>query len=396
MKNRKDKRNGHNPYGTGAVLGENVGFTHVLHETLKNGTKDIINQAQRYRNNTTASMTGFVAESDHCATFNARKALERSPVRAVREANGHHGDYRIVKIDPFSKEETILREGEVKYYKTAEATEQAMRGYGDKQLVGPSDQVGEIVETANRKASKNHATGRESRIKVAQEHEEVARHVSDSISDGKTRSTPRTREEMEKIAKRAKKGDISEADILPPPEEGIKKAGLSGIKAGCKIGLIFNLPISSVKNFRAYRKGEKDVTEALVDTGLETLKGTLDCAAKGGAASAATAGSIYLAEKASNQLIKRALNSSLPAGFAIASIEIGKKGLKYLNGEADLGEFLEESGKVTVTSAGSMALAEAGAFIGTIVCPGIGTVVGGIIGGIGGSLGIDYLLKKIF
>ncbi len=179
-----------------AVIGENVGFSHNLHQTIQSGIRDIVGRAKNYQNNSLPSRTGFVAEADHCATFNVRNALKRSSVRAIREPNGTHGDYKIVDGN------RIIREGEIKYYNTPEQTENAMRGYGDRQLVGPADQVEDIRKIARQKAAKNRAIDKPSRQQVAREHEAVAENVSDCITDEKTKSTPRTYKEMRKLTKK--------------------------------------------------------------------------------------------------------------------------------------------------------------------------------------------------
>lgn len=164
--NKKQDRN-EQVIATGAVLGENVHFQKTLQGTIDAGLEDIKAQARRYQDNPLHSRTGYVAESDHCATFNTRKALERDATRAVRETNGNHGDYKIVKGDK------VLVEGEVKYHGSAEKTETAMRGYDDRQLVGPLDQIDEIKDIARRKSVKGNASPKASRQELGKQHEAV-------------------------------------------------------------------------------------------------------------------------------------------------------------------------------------------------------------------------------
>jgi len=142
---------------TGVVIGEHVNFQKTLTKTINEGVDDIVNQARRYKDNPLNSRTGYVAEADHCATFNARKALERDNIRAVRQPNGNHGDFKIVDG------EKILHEGEVKYYGSAKATGNAMRKYDDQQLVGPAEQIKEIKVIAKKQSAKGKASSKESR-----------------------------------------------------------------------------------------------------------------------------------------------------------------------------------------------------------------------------------------
>ena len=367
---------------SGAVLGECVTFSKTLNKTLDQGVGDILEQAERYKNNPAASQAGFVAEADHCATFNARKALERDGTRAVRQPNGNHGDYKIVKGDK------VLVEGEVKYHATAEKTETAMRGYGDQQLVGPADQADEIQKIAERKAATNGASDKPARQQVAREHEKVAENAGNSITDGKTKSTPRTRKEAEKIADDASKGKLDHDTVLPPMGESLKLAAKSGAKSGAIGGAVFGGGVSILSNTKAYLDGDKDGAEALVDVSVDVAKSAGDGALKGATSSAATAAAKHAATKVASPMAKTLLRSSAPAAIAIGLVETAKHGVDLARGEIDGEEFAEAAAKTAATTAGGWAGAELGATLGAPLGP-AGILIGMIGGGVLGALGAE-------
>jgi hypothetical protein len=372
---------------TGANIGENVQFCNALQKTLDKGAADVADQAKRYANNPPASQAGFVAEADHCATFNARKALGRSNVRAVREPNGNHGDFKIVKG------RKVLVKGEMKYHATAEKTENAMRGYGDRQLVGPADQIDDIKDIAARKAAKNGASGNPIRRDVGREHEAVGKNAKDCIADGKTTSTPRTSKEAKRIAKDASKGKHSPQSTLPPLGESVKTAAKSGAKAGAVWGAAIPGVFSGVDNAQAFLDGQKDAPEALADFTVDVAKSATDGAAKGAAGSAATATATHLAGKVASPLAKRLLRSSGPAAAAIGVVETAKHAIDWGTGEIDGEEFAEKTVQTAATTAGGWGGAQAGAMLGGAVGGPPGAIVGAVVGGIFAAFGISSLFE---
>ena len=135
------------------IDGINIGnvkiFSNRIDNAINTAKKDIVDQAKRYKNNTFSSQTGFVAESTHIGSFNIDSAFKRSSLKAVKEKNGFHGDYKILDKDK------VIAKGEFKHYNNAKQTENAMRGYLDRELVGPKDQIEDVKKIAKRKALKN-------------------------------------------------------------------------------------------------------------------------------------------------------------------------------------------------------------------------------------------------
>jgi hypothetical protein len=366
---------------TGAVLGENVHFNETLQKTLDEGVADIIGQAKGYRNNTPASQAGYVAEADHGATFNARKALERDSTRAVREPNGTNGDYKIVKGD-----KTLVK-GEVKYHCTADKTETAMRGYGDRQRVGPADQMDEVTKIADQKAAKNASIPKENRQQVAREHQEVSQNAGDCITDGKTKSTPRTLDEARKRAKDATHDRITPRDTLPPLGESVKLAAKSGAKSGAIAGSVIAGTVSGFQNTKAWLNGEKDGEEALYDAAKDVSFAACDGGVKGAAGSVTTVVATRVAATASSSVAKTVLRSGAPAAIAIGAVEVGKSAFALASGDIDGEEFVEETKRTVAVSAGGWGGAKVGICVGSCFGP-AGAFVGGVVGGVAGALGV--------
>jgi hypothetical protein len=172
---------------------------------IKDAKENIISTAKNYKNNHLSSQAGFVAEDVHIGSFNIDSAIKRSSLKAVKEKNGYHGDYKILKGNK------IVQKGEFKHYNTAKQTENAMRGYGNRKLVGPKEQIEEIKKIARRKAISNKYT----RAHVEKEHQKVYKNVTDSIKQDGVSSVPKTNKEIRKITKKAQKGEVSTSDLLP-------------------------------------------------------------------------------------------------------------------------------------------------------------------------------------
>ena len=367
----------------GAVLGENLVFAKELDKTVAAAISDIEAQAKRYSNNSLSSTTGFVAESYHVGNYNIKSALSRKSLHAFREKNGNHGDYFIKDM----KTGKIIEQGEMKFYSTAEKTENAMRGYGDRKLVGPKEQLEDIKNIARRRELSNKNT----RPHVAKEHKTVGKNVADKIGNDRLSSDPKTLKEMKKLAKKAKKGNVKAIDAMPEMKEATVSALKSGALEGVKNGAIYGGGFSLVMNGIDVVKGEKDLKTALKDTSVDVVKSVADGAVKSAAASAAKTASLYVAEKTASNVAKTVLRSSAPVVVAVSAVEVGKHAVDLVKGEIDGEKFVEKSTKTVATTAAGYAGAEIGAAIGTAICPGIGTVIGGVVGGMAGSLGISTL-----
>jgi len=365
----------------GANIGNLVNYANRIDSTLNEVKKDILEQAKRYKNNSLPSQTGFVAESVHIGSFNLDSAIKRSSLKAVKEKNGFHGDYKVLKADK------VVAKGEFKHYNTAKQTENAMRGYNGRDLVGPKEQIEDIKKIAKQKALKN----RQTRPQVAKEHQEVYEKVTDSIKKDNVSSKPKTSKELKKITKKASKGKVDARDVLPDFKDSLKNSAISGAIDGAKVGAAIGGGISAISNIKDLADGKKSAKEALIDTSKDIAVSAIDSAVKNAAGSAAKTASIHLSKKVGNETAKKVLGSSAPIIVATTAIETGKDIIKYVNGDIDGKALAKNTVKNCATSAGGWAGAEAGATVGGMVGGPVGAVVGGVIGGIAGALGIGSL-----
>jgi len=357
-------------------------YTQEIDQALQNAKDDIIDQAQRYSNNTLASQAGFVAESVHVGSFNVDSAIKRSSLKAVKEKNGFHGDYKVLKGSK------VIAKGEFKHYNTPKQTENAMRGYDGRDLVGPSDQIEEIKKIAKTKAMKNKTT----RPQVSKEHQEVHKKATNAIKKENVSSKPKTLKEIKKITKKAaRKKVVQNQEILPDLTTSLKSSALSGALDGAKTGAVFGGSISTISNIKDVYDGKKSKSDALIDISKDITLNAIDSAVKNAAGSAAKTASLHIADKVASQTAKRVLGSAAPIVVATTAVEIGKDVYKYANGEID-GETLgKNAAKCTATSAGAWAGAETGAVVGAMVGGPVGAAIGGVIGGIGAAIGIGAL-----
>jgi hypothetical protein len=365
----------------GVNIGNVRNFSSNIDDAINTAKKNIIEQAKRYKNNTLSSQTGFVAEDVHIGSFNIDSAFKRSSLQAVKEKNGFHGDYKILNKNK------VVAKGEFKHYNNAQQTENAMRGYQDRELIGPKDQIEDIKKIAKRKALKNKTT----RPEVSKEHRQVQKNVKDSIKKEDVSSKPKTLKQQKKITKKAQKGHVDVSELLPDFKTTIKSSIKTGAIEGVKSGMVFGGITSIASNAKDVYDGKKNFKDAALDTTKEVAISTIDSAVKNAAGSAAKTASVYLAQKTANNAARRLLGSSAPTLIAMSSVDILKDTVECVNGNISKEELAKNSVKNVATSSGGWAGAEAGAMIGTMVGGHVGTVVGGVLGGIAGSLGISSL-----
>ena len=155
------------------------------------------------------------------------------------------------------------------------------------------------------------------------------------------------------------------------------QAGIQGAKFGAVIGG----SISLVTNIIAYKSSNKELSEAVVDTGMDTLK---SAGVGYGTAFTGTAIKSYMAQSA-NEVVRNLSKTALPAMIVSACLATSKSVASYAKGEIDESTLMQEMG-ISVTG---MLSSSAFATIGQIAIP--VPVLGGLIGGM-----IGYALTNTF
>lgn len=147
-------------------------------------------------------------------------------------------------------------------------------------------------------------------------------------------------------------------------------AGLEGLKFGAAIGG----SISAVNNIIAVYSGNKDFSEAILDTSKDTL-----IAGATGYATAAsgTAVKTYMAQS-SKEMIRGISKSNMPAMVVTACLSTGKSIKKYTVGEINEAELAQEIGLSVTGMMSSSMFAAIGQV--AIPIPVLGALIGGMVG----------------
>ncbi len=225
---------------------------------------------------------GFAAEETHVATFNFDAAIQDKPVRAMTPKSGASCSPDIVTTDgtlvgsKYGKNPVHTADAQsmdlykkllqdcpkgkpFEEYKKSKLQElgldpnlsngelQSMRAYGDQTALCPSDQITEIQENLRIRSAKD-------RITPGKEHfgavkDETADLVCDTVTsrDGAVSSKPLTKDNADKIAKKAQDGTVTAKDIglaieKVPYEYILKKSCKIGLRAAIAASTISILP----------------------------------------------------------------------------------------------------------------------------------------------------------
>ncbi|STZ56013.1 Uncharacterised protein [Moraxella lacunata] len=171
---------------------------------------------------------------------------------------------------------------------------------------------------------------------------------------------------------------------LNPEWETIKDIGRVSHQAGvqgAKFGVAIGGSISLVTNIIAYKSGNKELGQAVLDTGADTLK-----SAGMGYSTAFTGTAIksYMTQSTS-EVVRNLSKTALPAMIVSACLATSKSIASYAKGEIDEGTLMQEMG-ISVTGMLSSAMFTT---IGQIAIP--IPVLGGLIGGM-----VGYALTNTF
>jgi len=186
---------------------------------------------------------------------------------------------------------------------------------------------------------------------------------------------------LEKIESKLKKGRVSSAEAIEarrnPKLSTIKdinklshRAGLEGAKYGAAIGGIMSI----INNTVAVCRGEKSMSEAIKHVALDTgVSGEV------GYISTYTGAAIKgVMQNSSNAYIRTISNTGLPGIMVSATLASGKVLNRYLKGEIDGVQCLQELGQENMNMISSSLYAVIGQAL--IPIPVVGGIVGGMMG----------------
>jgi hypothetical protein len=327
----------------------------------RDGATKIINVAEHWRNTSAERIAGRVAEELHAATFNIDASTKG--FNALQANTGSSAGMSTAPADvTIGNAGKVIGQVQVKYHATATSTtfDVAKVKYDGMQRVVPSDQAARVRELARKRG----VDGLRQR-----NYPEVAKSASDRIRAGEAQSTPLSRAEALDAAKNPR----SVATRL------VNQQTANAVKNGAIVGAAVGGGVSAITNLVAFADGEKSGRTAFVDT----LKDTTACAATGAAVSgAAVAAEVALVRVGAGALAA----SAAPVAIAIAVVEVGKDVARLCSGDISGEKFVGRAGGHFVRGGIVWGGMEGGAALGTLICPGFGTIIGGIAGGIAGGL----------
>jgi hypothetical protein len=222
---------------------------------------------------------------------------------------------------------------------------------------------------------------------LASRVESVKEQISAAEKSGNLKTLEQKQAELERIEKTSKnlkksvltKEEAIEARLRPKWSTAKDIAKLShgaGLEAAQNSAMIGG-GMALIRNTVSVFKCEKEPTEAILDTFLETGQ-TAGFGYATGFTGAAIKGAM---QNASSSYVRALSKTNLPGTVIAMAIETSKTLQRYALGKIDGTDCLIElgdKGAGMITASGSAAW---GATVGTMVFPGVGTVVGGFIGG---------------
>lgn len=368
----------------------------ILEEIYKaNGyLKDISSTAQ-----SVPVKGGFAAETFHTETHNLNAIINDDPTRAVNDMDSawtlrlglKKNDTPDIAI---VKDGQVVKTAQVKYYRTAEASETALRQVKDGKphydgvdaYIAPSDQVNTpdgspgVRELAGRTALREKAKGTRPQVQKAAEN--VRDRTSDVLESGQTQSEPLTKKQADELGK---KGD---SEYKQGIEDGVKTqstfkqmgraakgaAAITAISAG-----VFN----TVTYVNMVRQGKMTETEAVFKIAAETVAASADSAVK---AATVTGAQSVMVRVGAGQVAKSGLKAAIKGNAittaAICTIDGIRDMVRLGCGKMTKDQFYERQGKnVMNTGAGVF-----GSSVGTSMGLAFGVKGLALVGGISGGL----------
>ncbi|WP_152059064.1 hypothetical protein [Aliarcobacter butzleri] len=340
-----------------------------------------------YKNNNYHQQAGFSAEIKTEARTNASNAVNKSNERISRTDNigsVNHTKYDHIKLD--SRGNPILDSNgdfiggsqqkmhkEIKTYKKY-AKKELFEKYKSTPIDVPKEQLQDILNMYD------------ADIKNLEKQEtNLRRNGNNELANNKAEEIKRTKDVKSRF--RDSKVTIEEAlearknHNISIAKDIVKVSHQAGLEAA-KYGGGFTVIFSSIKNIFSVKNKEKEVYEALKDISLDTGKATL-LSYSAGFSTTAVQG---LLKSTNKQILQNMSKGNLPAAIIQTGLIIGKQAKDLALGKISFSEFNKNIGKEGHILTGSMAGANLGAIIGTVVFPGAGTIVGGVIGGISASI----------
>ncbi|WP_442597673.1 hypothetical protein [Neobacillus sp. D3-1R] len=349
----------------------------IIRKGLKQVSESKVNPDFEYQN--IKQQAGFSAEIHYVDKTNAENIINRNDNRVHRSndiGRGNDQVYDILSVDEsgnpswgaqmkfcgkFSTPEEIQRSSENLVNKM---TGDKWEKYRGNDVLVPKEQY-EIAKkyaedkanSLSKQADKLRSEGNFDKAELLDQKAANYRKVSEDLKDSGITS-------KEAIF-------LREHPQLATAKYVLETAHRSGLE-NAKSAAVISAAVSTAQNVTSLIRGEKGVFDATKDVAKDTA---------GGAATAYVVGATDTAIRgfmatSQNSVFVNLSKTNMPAMIATATVQVGKSLIRYAKGEINSIELVEELGE---KGTGMMA-ASFGAAVGTMVFPGVGTVVGGMVG----------------
>ncbi len=327
----------------------------------QHGASRIQSVADQWGNTSPERLAGRLAEELHAATFNIDAAAKgfNGLQAATGAAKGAATAAADVTVTNGSR---IIDQAQLKFHGNPVSTTSnvAKVKYDGMQRVVPADQAQRVREIAGKRG----VDGLGQR-----NYPDVATNASDRIRSGGAESKPLSRPEALDAAKNPH--GVSSELIGGRVGSAVKNGAIAGTVVGGGISVVVNLV--------AFADGKKSGEDVVVDV----LADTAACAASGAAVSGvAVAAEVALVRAGVNTLA----GGAMPVAIGLTAVEMVKDVGRLVNGDIDGEKFAGRAGGHVVKGGCTWGGMEGGAALGTLILPGVGTIIGGIVGGITGGL----------
>lgn len=341
-----------------------------------------INPDPKWAANNYHQQAGYSAEVKHVAKTNAENIIAGQRDRIARTDNvGYHNhqqyDFTDVKkstgMPSTDTDGALLAGDQMKVFKKIGSYDKLFKSeyehYRDAELVIPYDHFEQAMAHWDTEQAKLEQQ-RDVLLRRGQPEEAARRQQQiDQIKDARSRAraSPVSAED----AMEARKSPLSSVgkDVLSVSH----RAGLSAAKSGAVLGG----GLSVLRNIVHVSRSGKSMEDATVDVLTDTGK-----AAAGAYATAALSSAVSgVLQSTGSQVMQNLGRSNAPAMAVQAAGLLAKSALALAQGELQPEDFVRHVTKEGATLAVSITGSNLGAIAGTVILPGIGTVVGGLIGG---------------
>lgn len=353
----------------------------VLKKGLKRTANSKVNSKYKFKNE--HQQAGFSAEDKTVARANAEAIIEKRTERMVRTDD-------IGRVnDPLYDTVIIDRDGNIV---EGSGTQLKFVGAAEKDPLGKNTAKRVVKYLKNSKRDKYWENDvpveipsdqyKSVKDELLKQKNSIKRQLESKKISEETRAKKELQlKKLEKIESKLKKGRVSSAEAIEarrnPKLSTIKdinklshRAGLEGAKYGAAIGGIMSI----INNTVAVCRGEKNMSEAIKHVALDTgVSGGV------GYISTYTGAAIKgVMQNSSNAYIRTISNTGLPGVMVSATLASGKVLNRYLKGEIDGVQCLQELGQENMNMISSSLYAVIGQAL--IPIPVVGGIVGGMMG----------------